>query len=501
MSSQSPYIRVRPSLIGLALFCFGAFGTGCSTAAAPGSPIGITPRTIQGRVHGGQQPVVGAQIQLYAAGSPTDGSGDYGVGATPLISGELPITDANGVFSITGTYELPPTPSFLYIVANGGSPGNGSPANPNIVLMATIGGCFATSVLSPSLFIDINEVTTIAAVTALQSFMEAPSSGNVGTPHFGAPSFNYNDLRTAFASAANMVARAKVANLAQPDSVGLRINTLADILAFCVNSDPGISVNCAILYGEATGVAVPADTIQAAWNIAQDPTNAAQLFSLVPPSPPFVALPAAPVDFDVSPPPTAGVACLAVLANTTITNSGLTTISGGDVALSGGSSITGFPLGVITPPAAQHISDAVAQNASDDWLNAYFYLTAQPSTVEPPFGAITVLPPGTYRLSTVLLNGELVLDGGGDPNAVFIFLVGSTLTAASNSVVSLSNGAKSANVFWEVGSAATIGQNAQFVGTIIAIQAITLNNGAQLQGRALSFEAAVTLDTSNITAP
>jgi hypothetical protein len=169
-------------LLSVAFLALGLLATtGCNnTQSSTTTPSAVT---IHGTVFGGQQPIiagqhpvfdgqqpalaaqqpiVGAAIQLYAAGSPTTGGG-YGQGATALISGTLPTTDSNGAFTITGSYALPSAASHFYIVATGGSPGNGNPVNSRIVLMAVIGDCTATSGLSSSLVININEVTTAAS--------------------------------------------------------------------------------------------------------------------------------------------------------------------------------------------------------------------------------------------------------------------------------------------------------------------------------------------------
>jgi hypothetical protein len=171
-----------------------------NAVSSASSPITFTGHKMQGSVFGGQQPLVGATIQLYAAGTPASG-GAYGSGATALITGTLPTTDSNGAF--TFTYNYPASPSFFYLVATGGSPGSGNPANPNIVQIAALGGCAASTTL-PISFININELTTAASVMALQPFIGAPT-GSAGAPDIGAPATNYNDLRTAFESISKLV--------------------------------------------------------------------------------------------------------------------------------------------------------------------------------------------------------------------------------------------------------------------------------------------------------
>jgi hypothetical protein len=126
-------------------------------------------------------------------------------------------------------------------------------------------------------------------------------------------------------------------------------------------------------------------------------------------------------------------------------------------------------------------------------------------------GAVTVagnlggqtLTPGLYKSTSSLeiSSGDLTLDAQGDANAVFIFQIASTLTTTSGRQVILSGGAKAANIFWQVGSSATLGTTSVFKGTIMADQAITLTTGARLDGRALARIAAVTLDANIMTMP
>ncbi len=189
----------------------------------------------------------------------------------------------------------------------------------------------------------------------------------------------------------------------------------------------------------------------------------------------------------------------AVLAGTTITNTGSTTITG-DIGVSPGSAITGFPPGVIT--GTSHAADAVALQAQTDLIAAYNDAAARtPATTVPGglLGGLTLVP-GVYNSASSLdLTGTLTLDAQGDPNAVFIFQMGSALTTASNSSVVLINGTQTCSVFWQVGSSATLGTGSTFQGTIIALTSITANTGVVVNGRLLARNGAVTLDTNTIT--
>lgn len=200
-------------------------------------------------------------------------------------------------------------------------------------------------------------------------------------------------------------------------------------------------------------------------------------------------------------PPTLGTAAsFAVLAGSAVTNTGPTTLTG-DLGLSPGSSVTGFPPGVVN--GAIHVDDAVAVQAKVDLATAYADAAGQPctSTLSGDLGGRTLVP-GVYCFtSSAQLTGTLTLNGSGDPNAVFIFKIGSMLTTASNARVAIINGGP-CGVFWQVGSSATLGTDTAFVGTLLVNTSITLDTGANiLPGRALAQTGAVTLDSNLITPP
>ena len=188
----------------------------------------------------------------------------------------------------------------------------------------------------------------------------------------------------------------------------------------------------------------------------------------------------------------------AVLAGETITNTGPTVITG-DLGLHPGSAVTGFPPGLVS--GTQHVTDAAARRAKIDLVTAYDDAANQATDFASPpdIGGLTLVPGVYTSSSTLFLTGTVTLDAGGDPNAVWIFQVGSALTTASNSTVAFINGAQPCNVFWQVGSSATIGTNTTFVGTIMALTSITANTGATIDGRALARNGSVTLDSNVIT--
>ncbi len=187
----------------------------------------------------------------------------------------------------------------------------------------------------------------------------------------------------------------------------------------------------------------------------------------------------------------------AVLAGSTVTSTGGTTVNG-DLGVSPGTGLTGAP----TVNGTIHLGDAAAAQAQLDLTTAYN--DAAGRTV----GAIGVagnlggqtLTPGLYKSTSSLAisSGDLTLDARGDANAVFIFQMASTLTTTSGRQVILTNGANAANVFWQVGSSATLGTGSVFKGNILAYTSITLTTGATLQGRALARNGAVTLDSNTV---
>lgn len=189
----------------------------------------------------------------------------------------------------------------------------------------------------------------------------------------------------------------------------------------------------------------------------------------------------------------------AILAGSTITNTGNSVITG-NLGLTPGTSVTGFPPAVLN--GTQYVNNATAVLAQNDLTTAYNNAAGQPCTQNltgQDLGGMT-LTPGVYCFDTsAQLTGTLTLDGQNNPDAVFIFKMGSTLTTASASIVSLTNDAQACNVFWQVGSSATLGLNTAFKGNVLALTSVTLTTGANVEGRVLARNGAVTLDTNIVT--
>lgn len=193
-----------------------------------------------------------------------------------------------------------------------------------------------------------------------------------------------------------------------------------------------------------------------------------------------------------------------VLGGSTVTNTGPSVLNG-DLGVSPGTSLVGFG----TPAAvngATHANDAVANGAQSDLTTAYDVAAGQPVS---PGNVLTgtdlgsrTLTPGAYRYATsAQLTGALTLDAQGDPNAEFIFEIGSTLTTASASSVVLINGASACNVYWQIGSSATIGSTTAFQGTVMALTDISLDSRATVVGRMLARNGQVTLIDNTLSAP
>ena len=196
----------------------------------------------------------------------------------------------------------------------------------------------------------------------------------------------------------------------------------------------------------------------------------------------------------------AGSSNLAILAGSAISNTGATIITG-DMGLSPGTSVGGFPPGILN--GTLHINDAIANQAKLDLTAAYNDAAGRTSTdivtLSGNIGGLT-LTPGLYKSTSTLAisSGDLTFDAKGNPNAVFIIQIASSLTTTSGRKVILSGGALASRIFWQVGSSATFGTTSVFKGTVLAMQSITFNTGASIDGKALARTGAVIMAGNTI---
>jgi hypothetical protein len=361
-----PLFALRPKrLCGNFLATLSMTILGCS-ANVPSTST-VAGGQLRGSIHGGQQPVSGSSVQLYAAA--TTG---YGAAATPLLASPV-ISDANGGFSITADYTCPSSTSQLYIVATGGNPGL-APGTNNaaLALMTALGPCSLHGgqyTLDPNSIISINEATTVVSVYALVGFMGADAT------HLGASSTNAVGLANAFQLVNNLVNTTTGAALSvTPAGNGTppqaAINTLANVAASCVNSD-GTGSACVALAVAATppGGTAPTDTIQGLINVARNPVNnVSAIYGLASATPPFQpTLPTAPNDWtmavtytNVGPAPF-GTMAIDASGNAWITNAvsggpySVSELSSNGAVLSGSNGYTGgglsAPAGIAIDPA------------------------------------------------------------------------------------------------------------------------------------------------------
>lgn len=196
-----------------------------------------------------------------------------------------------------------------------------------------------------------------------------------------------------------------------------------------------------------------------------------------------------------------GAASLALLAGSAISSTGATVITG-DMGLSPGTSVGGFPPGILN--GTLHINDGIATQAKLDLTAAYNDAAGRTCTdivtLSGNIGGLT-LTPGLYKSTSSLAisSGDLTFDAKGNSSAVFIIQIASTLTTTSGRKVILSGGAQASHIFWQVGSSATFGTTSVFKGTIMAMQSVTFDTGATLEGRGLARTGAVVMAGNTIT--
>jgi hypothetical protein len=270
--AHTPGISPRRLAAPLALALLLTLPLGCGTGIAPSS-TSHTPglASLRGKVFGGQNPVSGSQVYLYAAGTAAGGS------RSMLKAPGFVLTNSIGGFTIGGDYTCTPGDQ-VYLLALGGDSGGG--VNPAIGLMAALGPC---SALTPSTYISVNEVTTVASVYALSSFITSPTA--VGVDPVGS-----NAVAAAFSDVKSMADVSAGAALASTIGSGIvpqaTINSLANSIAGCINSSTATTV-CASLFQD-TGAPPLSNTVQAVINIAHNPASeVSNIFDLADTKPPF----------------------------------------------------------------------------------------------------------------------------------------------------------------------------------------------------------------------
>ncbi|HEY1741719.1 MAG TPA: choice-of-anchor D domain-containing protein [Granulicella sp.] len=382
-----------------ALLVLGGCGTQPSHQAVSSPLAGIS-----GQVHGGQQPIAGATIQLYTVGTGGDGSA-----STALLTATV-TTDANGNFNL-GTLYSCTNATQVYLTATGGNPGV-SQSNPNIALMVALGPC---SSLASIPFVVMNELTTVVGVSALAPYMTSLSAIGSGTSDAAA-------LATAFELSSEFVdfSTGTPPGLNIPSGLSVpitEINTLGDIVATCVNSVGGAAgdnSSCGNLFSLTTppslGVA-PKDTIAALLDLANNPAlNTPALYAITPATAPFQpTLAVAPPDFRIRLIPASGSTVLQITPSSiafpntaigftsaaqpvTITNSGSTSVTLSSIAITG-TNAADFSqtndCGSSLAPAASCIVQIIAAPSASSARNAYLGVTSS-SPDSPQYVALSV---------------------------------------------------------------------------------------------------------------
>jgi hypothetical protein len=276
-----------------------------SGCGAPTKVTGTPVPAAQGEVRGGQQPVAGVNLQLYTAN--TSITGPTGYGSTSSTFGSSFTTTPYGHFNFPSLPSCPSSNAEVFLVGTGGTPIGGS-ANANLALMAGLGPCstFVSAITSPSYYLEMNELTTVATVWSLSGFMKGPTN-------IGAPTTNTTGLANAFAAINEVVniGTGQVSGPTLPAGATLpvsEINALGNVLQNCINSAGGVasdtSTPCGMLFSLTTTSSAPTDTITAAMNIAQHPSVNATLInqqqSATPAFSPALNINATPTDWTIA---------------------------------------------------------------------------------------------------------------------------------------------------------------------------------------------------------
>jgi parallel beta-helix repeat protein len=483
---------------------------GCGIAGKITANQSVSP-ALTGRVHGGQQPVTQANIQLFAVGTTGDGS------ASTSLMTKAVTTDSSGSFVLTGAYTCPtPTSTFpgeVYLVASGGNPGLGSGnSNSQLILFAALGAC---SSLTSSTFIDVDELTAIASIAALAPYMTSATAIGSGSSDAAA-------LHAAMATVNEYV------NLASGGAPGpalpsgyyastIELNTLADALSACVNSTGGVSGDgsaCGNLFAAATPASgtAPTDTSTAILDILQNPThNTAAIYNLVPTSPPFQttltqapatwALPIeAPVSgagslsfsaYSYSVNESAGSVTLIVNRNSGNTGAVGVSYSTSNSSANAGTDFT-YSAGTLSWASGDNtaatitipILDAKVVGGTRSFTVSLSSATGGATLASPILTTVTIadndLPPSSYSLtvnSTNPASGVTIAASPADINAKSAGSTGATFTYATNTTVTLTAPANNGtNIFqgWS-GCSPAVANSLTCTVAITAAKTVTAN--------------------------
>jgi hypothetical protein len=415
-----PRLFRRPST--LAFTAAALLLTACATApTTPITPILPAKSGISGIMHGGQQAVSGATIQLWAVGTTGDASP-----ATPLLPPPGVTTDANGNFNITGLYTCPSPSSLVYLTGTGGNPGLTSGTNnPALAMMAALGTCGS---LGASTYVTMNEVTTVGSVFALAPFMSSLS--NIG----------YGSDLTAMTSAFNQInefvntATGAPGGPALPSGYGVsaaQVNTLADLLATCINTNGSSASNtpCTNLFA-LTGGSSTTNAITSALYVANHPTaNLTNLSNLIPPTSPFQPLLA-------SPPSSWTVTVQPQVATPTISPSGGTFTSSQTVTLADTTpnATIHYTLDGTTPTSASPTYSTTLTVSTTETINAIASLASYLDSAVASASFTINIPSNSGIITTVVGNGTQGYSGEGVPatNAELGFPCGIAFDSSGN---------------------------------------------------------------------
>jgi trimeric autotransporter adhesin len=386
--------------------------------------VGTIPETnmhssvgVSGRVHGGQQPVVGATIQLYTVGTSGDGSA-----STPLLT-QTVTSDANGNFNITGLYSCS-SATQVYLLATGGNPGAGV-VNPDLAMMTALGPC---SELTSSMFIMVNELTTVAAVGALSPYMTSSTAIGSGSGDAAA-------LANAFTLAGELVNT--TTGLSPGNNVPkgyaaptAEMNTLADVVASCVNSTGGVAGDssvCGQLFAATTpnGGTAPVDTIAALLNLANNPTlNTGTIYGLMSATPPFQpTLASPPPDFRtrLTPSSPGGYVLQVEPTSLSFPSTPVSSTSGSQVVYlgnSGSAAIALGSIGVTGPNAADFSSSSSCGGSLAAGSSCMVTVTITPSGAGVRNAYLSVASSSPDSPQYVSLAGSATSVSGSGPHAV-----------------------------------------------------------------------------------